>query len=53
MLEQIIIRKSFLKKHLAAPLLKEREYFLTMKENLCCQLHIEKENCVILSIRLI
>jgi integrase/recombinase XerD len=31
MLEQIIIRKSFLKKHLAAPLLKEREYFLTMK----------------------
>lgn len=26
MLEQIIIRKSFLKKHLAAPLLKEREY---------------------------
>ena len=31
MLGQIIIRKSFLKKHLAAPLLKEREYFLTMK----------------------
>ncbi|MCS2507801.1 hypothetical protein NXW48_22880 [Phocaeicola vulgatus] len=31
MLEQIIIRKPFLKKHLAAPLLKERESFLTMK----------------------
>ena len=31
MLEQIIIRKPFLKKHMAAPLLKERESFLTMK----------------------
>lgn len=31
MLEQIILRKPFLKKHLAAPLLKERETFLTMK----------------------
>jgi len=31
MLEQIITRKPFLKKHLAAPLLKERESFLTMK----------------------
>ncbi len=31
MLEQIILRKPFLKKHLATPLLKERETFLTMK----------------------
>lgn len=31
MLEQIILRKPFLKKHLAAPLLKERESFLAMK----------------------
>ena len=31
MLEQIIIRKPFLKKQLAAPLLKELESFLTMK----------------------
>lgn len=36
MLEQIIIRKSFLKKHLAAPLLKEREYFLTIKVRKDC-----------------
>ena len=31
MLEQIILRKPFLKKHMAAPLLKERESFLAMK----------------------
>lgn len=37
MLEQIILRKPFLEKHLAAPLLKERESFLTMKsgQGLC------------------
>lgn len=36
MLEQIIIRKPFLKKHMAAPLLKERESFLTMKVRKDC-----------------
>lgn len=37
MLEQIIIRKPILRRHLAAPLLKERESFLTSKsrEGLC------------------